>query len=190
MSAELPTLPFKNQRAFAAWLKKNHARAPGLWLKLAKKGFRPSVTYAEAVEEALCYGWIDGQGKRFDDAWWLQKFTPRTARSIWSKINRDKAQELIRAGRVQPAGLAAIEAAKQNGRWDAAYDSQRTASVPADFQAELDSHPKAQAFFATFNSANRYAITFRLQNAKKAETRARRIEQFIDMLEKGEKLHP
>jgi uncharacterized protein YdeI (YjbR/CyaY-like superfamily) len=187
---DLPILPFKTQSAFGAWLKKNHAQSPGVWLKLAKKGAGPSVTYAQALEEALCYGWIDGQKKPFDDAWWLQKFTPRGARSIWSKINRDKAQALIAAGRVQPAGLAAIEAAKKNGRWAAAYDSQRNAALPDDFQAELDRRPKARAFYATLNSVNRYAIIFRLGSAKKPETRARRMQQFIDMLENGEKLYP
>jgi len=187
---ELPILPFKTQRAFGAWLKKNHSEAPGLWLKLAKAGRGPSVSYAEALEEALCYGWIDGQKKAFDDDWWLQKFTPRGPRSIWSKVNRDKALALVSSGRMQPAGLAAIEAAKKNGRWDAAYDSQRTASLPADFQAELDRRPKAKAFYATLDSANRYAIHFRLHNAKKPETRARRMQQFLEMLEKGEKLHP
>jgi uncharacterized protein YdeI (YjbR/CyaY-like superfamily) len=187
---DLPLLPFKTQRAFGSWLKKNHAQSPGLWLKLAKKGANPSVTYAQALEEALCYGWIDGQKNPFDEHWWLQKFTPRGPRSIWSKINRDKALALIAAGLMQPAGLAAIEAAKKNGRWEAAYDSQRTAALPDDFQAELDRRPKAKAFYATLNSVNRYAIIFRLSSAKKPETRARRMQQFIDMLENGEKLYP
>jgi uncharacterized protein YdeI (YjbR/CyaY-like superfamily) len=187
---DLPTLAFKNQAAWGAWLKKNHARAPGLWLKIGKKSAGPSVTYAEALEEALCYGWIDGQKKPLDDAWWLQKFGPRGPRSPWSKINRDKAEALLQAGRVQPAGLAAIEAAKRNGRWGAAYASQRTAVAPADFLAELERHPQAQAFYATLNRLNRYAITHRVEGAKKPETRARRIQKFIAMLEKGEKLHP
>ena len=161
----LPLIPFKTPRAFAAWLKKNHAASAGLWLKIAKKGSGPSITYAEALDEALCYGWIDGQKKPFDDDGWLQKFTRRGPRSIWSQINRDKALALIAAGRVQPAGLAAIEAAKQNGRWEAAYASQRTAELPADFQAELDRRPRAKAFYASLNSVNRYAIKFRLHNA-------------------------
>src|SRR5690242_12050749 len=131
MPADLPILPFKTQRAFGAWLKKNHAQSPGVWLKLAKQGSRASLTYAQALEEALCYGWIDGQKKAFDDEWWLQKFTPRGPRSLWSKINREKAQALLSAGRMQPAGLAAIETARQNGRWETAYESQRTASLPA-----------------------------------------------------------
>jgi len=137
----------------------------------------------------LCYGWIDGQGKGLDESAWLQKFTPRGPRSIWSKINRTKAMELIESGRMKPAGLAAIDRAKKNGQWTAAYDSHSTATVPDDFQAALDQHPKAKAFFATLDSTNRYAILFRLQTAKKAETRARRIEQFIGMLEKHEKIH-
>src|SRR5215831_20660177 len=134
---DLPTLSFKDPKAWAAWLKKNHAKAPGLWLKLAKKTDKPALTYAQALDEALCWGWIDGQKKPFDEAWWLQKFTPRGPRSVWSKINRDKAQALTAAGRMQPAGLAAVEAAKKNGRWEAAYESQRTAGVPADLQAAL-----------------------------------------------------
>jgi uncharacterized protein YdeI (YjbR/CyaY-like superfamily) len=188
--AELPVLSFKTQRAWAAWLKKNHARSAGVWLKLARKGAGPSLTYAQAVEEALCYGWIDGQAKPLDDTAWLQRYTPRRPRSPWSKINRAKAEALLAAGRLQPAGLAAIEAAKVDGRWAAAYDSPAAASVPDDLQAELDRRPRAKAFFASLNSANRYAITYRLQNAKKPETRARRLAQFVDMLERGEKLHP
>jgi uncharacterized protein YdeI (YjbR/CyaY-like superfamily) len=142
------------------------------------------------VEVALCYGWIDGQEKGLDESAWLQKFTPRGSRSIWSKINRTKADELIKNGRMQPAGLAAIDRAKQNGQWEAAYDSHRTATVPNDLQAALNHHPKAKSFFATLDSANRYAILWRLQTAKKAETRARRIEQFVTMLENHEKIHP
>jgi|SRR5579859_298477 len=188
--AELTILSFKTQRAWAAWLKKNHARSTGVWLKLAKKGAGPSLTYAQAVEESLCYGWIDGQAKPLDDTAWLQRYTPRRPRSPWSKINRAKAEALLAAGRLQAAGLAAIEAAKADGRWAAAYDSPAAASVPDDLQAELDRRPRAKAFFASLNSANRYAITYRLQNAKKPETRARRLAQFVDMLERGEKLHP
>ncbi len=189
--AELPVKLFKSQKEWATWLDKQHAKSAGVWLKLAKKDAKlKSVTSAEAVEVALCYGWIDGQGKGLDESAWLQKFTPRGPRSIWSKINRTKALALIKSGRMQPAGLVAIELAKKNGRWAAAYDSHRTATVPEDFQAELDKNPKAQAFFQTLSSANRYAILFRLQTAKKAETRARRITQFIHMLEQHEKIHP
>ncbi len=148
-----------------------------------------SLSYAEALEIALCYGWIDGQKKSYDELTWLQKFTPRGARSIWSTINREKAGELIRNGQMKPAGLKAIERAKENGQWEAAYDSQSKITLPEDFQAELDKHTKAKAFFTTLNSANRYAILFRLQTARKPETRAKRLQQFIVMLEKHEKLH-
>ena len=190
-SNELPMKLFKSQKAWTTWLDKNHTRSAGVWLQIAKKtGQLKTVTYAEAVEVALCYGWIDGQGKGLDESAWLQKFTPRGPRSIWSKINRAKAEELIKNGQMKPAGLAAIDQAKKNGQWDRAYDSHRTATVPADLQAALDRNPKAKAFFATLDSANRYAILWRVQTAKKTETRARRIAQFVAMLEKHEKLHP
>ncbi|MBA3712461.1 MAG: YdeI/OmpD-associated family protein [Pyrinomonadaceae bacterium] len=187
---DLPVLLFAEQKDWANWLDKNLATASGVWLRLAKKtaGIQ-SVSYAEALEVALCYGWIDGQTKSYDEQSWLQKFTPRRAKSIWSKINREKAQELIKSGRMKPAGREAVESAKRDGRWDAAYDSPSAASVPSDFQAALDKSAKATAFFATLDKKNRYAILFRIQTAKKAETRARRIEQFIEMLEKNEKLH-
>lgn len=187
---ELPVLPFASKQDFASWLDRNHASAKGLWLQLAKKASgAASVTYPEAVEVALCYGWIDGQKKSQDEAAWLQKFTPRGPRSIWSVINREKAQQLIASGQMKPAGLAAIESAKKDGRWDAAYDSPKRATVPADFQAALERCPKAHAFFQTLNSSNRYALLFRLQTAKRPETRARRIEQFVQLLERNEKLH-
>lgn len=182
---------FEHQKDWEAWLDQNHAASSGLWLRLAKKASGlNSVSYAEAVEVALCYGWIDGQTKSYDESSWLQKFTPRGAKSIWSKINREKAQKLIESGQMKPAGLKAIEAAKQDGRWEAAYDSPSRAIVPSDFQAELDKNAQAKAFFATLNSTNRYAILHRIQTAKKAETRTKRIEQFIRMLEKHEKLYP
>ena len=190
-ASELPIMPFATQADWAAWLDQQHAASAGVWLKLFKKNSGiPSMTYAEAVEVALCYGWIDGQKNGFDDQAWLQKFTPRGAKSTWSKINREKVQKLIEAGRMQPAGLAEIERAKQDGRWEAAYDSQSKATIPADFQAELDQNAAARDFFATLNSANRYAMLFRIQTAKKPETRARHIRRFIEMLEKHEKLHP
>jgi uncharacterized protein YdeI (YjbR/CyaY-like superfamily) len=190
-STDLPILPFTSKKKWADWLAKQHDKSTGLWLKLAKKGSEiPSVTYDEALDVALCYGWIDGQKKGFDDKCWLQKFTPRGPKSIWSKINIGKVEKLIRSGGMKPAGLKAIEAAKQDGRWDAAYESQKSISVPDDFQAALDENPKAKAFFATLNSVNRYAILFRIHNAKKAETRTRRIRQFVEMLESGEKLYP
>jgi uncharacterized protein YdeI (YjbR/CyaY-like superfamily) len=189
--SDLPIKLFEHQKDWAAWLKKNHAASTGLWLQVAKKASGiQSVSYDEAVETALCYGWIDGQKQSYDDQSWLQKFTPRGAKSIWSKINREKATKLIENGRMKPAGLKAIESAKQDGRWEAAYDSHSTATVPGDFQAALDQNPKAKAFFATLNSANRYAILWRVQTAKKAETRTKRIQQFIGMLENHEKLHP
>jgi len=187
---EFPTLLFAKQEDWLDWLRKNHAQSSGVWLKLAKKASASqSVSYALALEIALCYGWIDGQKKPYDESFWLQKFTPRGAKSIWSKINKAKAGELIKSGRMKPAGLNAVERAKQDGRWDAAYDSPSASTVPADFQARLNKSAKAKAFFATLNSANRYAILFRIQTAKKAETRARKIEQFIEMLERKEKLH-
>jgi uncharacterized protein YdeI (YjbR/CyaY-like superfamily) len=189
-AAEYPTKLFKTQQAWTTWLDKNHTKSSGVWLQIAKKtGDLKSVSYAEAVEVALCYGWIDGQGKGLDESAYLQKFTPRGPRSIWSKINVAKAEALIKSGRMQPAGLAAIDRAKQNGQWEAAYDSHRTATVPADLQDALDQNPKAQAFFATLDGANRYAILWRVQTAKKPETRARRITQFVTMLENHEKIH-
>ncbi len=188
---DLPVILFETQQDWAAWLDEHHAEAPGIWLRLAKKAAPlQSLSYTEALDVALCYGWIDGQKKSYDESSWLQKFTPRGSQSIWSKVNRENAQALIQSGHMQPAGLAAIERARQNGRWAAAYDSQRNATVPDDFQAALDSHPGAKAFFATLDSRNRYAILFRLQTAKKAETRTRRIQQFIHMLEQHEKLYP
>jgi uncharacterized protein YdeI (YjbR/CyaY-like superfamily) len=173
------------------WLDEQHQATPGVWLRLAKKGAAlHSVSYAEAIDVALCYGWIDGQAKRDDESSWLQKFTPRGPKSIWSKVNREKVERLIRNGHMQPAGLRAVERAKQDGRWDAAYDSPKNAMVPSDFQLALDSNPAANAFFVTLNSRNRFAILFRIQTAKKTETRAKRIQQFIDMLIKQEKLYP
>ena len=186
-SIDLPILPFESQQKFSDWLTEHHNQSEGLWLKLAKKGADiPSVTYDEAVESALCYGWIDGQKRGFDEKFWLQKFTPRRSKSIWSKINREKAERLIASGEMQPAGLAAVELAKQDGRWESAYDSQRTITVPEDFQAELDKNAKAKAFFGTLTSAKRYSFLFRIQTAKKPQTRERRIHQFIEMLQRGE----
>jgi uncharacterized protein YdeI (YjbR/CyaY-like superfamily) len=188
---ELPVMLFAQQSDWADWLDQHHAESPGVWLRIAKKSSDlQSVSYAEAIDVALCYGWIDGQSKKYDESSWIQKFTPRGPRSIWSKVNREKVTALIESGRMQPAGLAAIERAKQNGQWDAAYDAPSKATVPSDLQAELDKHPQASAFFATLNSQNRYAILFRIQTAKKPETRARRIQQFIEMLERNEKIYP
>src|SRR5262249_19978198 len=161
---ELPVMLFEHQQGWAAWLDKNHAASSGVWLRIAKKasGIK-SVSYDEAVEEALCYGWIDGQKKSYDESSWLQKFTPRGIKSIWSKINRGKAEKIIKNRQMKQAGREAVERAKKDGRWDAAYDSHSTAAVPGDFQAELDKNSKAKAFFATLNSQNRYAILFRIQ---------------------------
>ena len=189
-SAELLTLSFASKQKWADWLTKQHDKSAGVWLKLAKKDSGiASVTYEEALDVALCYGWIDGQKKGFDDKYWLQKFTPRGPKSIWSKINTEKAERLIASRAMKPAGLKAVEAAKQDGRWDAAYSSQRNIAVPDDFQAALNRNGKAKTFFQTLNSANRYAILFRIQTAKKPETRARHIQKFVEMLERGEKIH-
>jgi len=189
-NTDIPILVFAKQGDWATWLGKNHAKSSGVWLRLSKKTSDiRSLSYVEALETALCYGWIDGQKNSYDEQSWLQKFTPRRPKSIWSKINRTKVQELIKNGSMKPAGLKAVESARQDGRWDAAYDSPGGASVPSDFEARLNKNAKAKAFFATLDRANRYAILFRIQTAKKPETRARRIEQFIQMLEKNEKLH-
>jgi uncharacterized protein YdeI (YjbR/CyaY-like superfamily) len=181
---------FKNAKAFETWLKKHHASSDGLWLQIAKRGAdAPSVTYAEAVEIALCWGWIDGQKKGLDDQHFLQRFTPRRARSVWSKVNVEKVAALIAAGRMQAPGLAQVDAAKADGRWARAYDGARTSVVPDDLQAALDAQPPAKAFFATLNASNRYAVLWRVQTAVKPETRARRIEQLVDMLARGEAIH-
>ncbi len=148
-----------------------------------------TVDYAQALDVALCFGWIDGQVSRFDETYYLQRFTPRTKRSKWSKINREHIARLTREGRMRPAGLAAVEAAKTDGRWDAAYDSPSTATVPDDLQAELDASPQAAAFFATLSSANRYAILYQIADAKRPDTRARRIAKYVGMLERGETVH-
>jgi uncharacterized protein YdeI (YjbR/CyaY-like superfamily) len=188
--AELEVLFCESIDNWSTWLEANHAVCPGVWLRLAKKTAPfHSVSYAEALEVALCYGWIDGQSKKYNDNSWLQKFTPRAHKSLWSKVNREKVAGLIASGRMQPAGLAEVERAKADGRWDAAYDPASRAQVPDDFQVQLDKHPAAQEFFATLNSQNRYAILCRIQTAKKAETRTRRIQQFIEMLERHEKIY-
>ncbi|HEX9133447.1 MAG TPA: YdeI/OmpD-associated family protein [Ktedonobacteraceae bacterium] len=190
-SDQLQVMPFETQQDWEAWLKEHHTDTKGIWLKLAKKAARtPSISYAEALDSALCYGWIDGQKAPFDDKYWLQKFTPRGARSIWSKVNCDKATALIADGRMQPAGLRQVELAKSDGRWEAAYESQSRITVPGDFQSELDNNPRAKEFFSTLDSGNRYAVLFRIQAAKKPETRSARIKKFIEMLSQHQKLHP
>ncbi|EAY65628.1 conserved hypothetical protein [Burkholderia cenocepacia PC184] len=184
-------LTFASQAEWESWLGQNGGTSTGAWLRFAKKGAgQRTVTYEEAVESALCHGWIDGQKKAESEQYWLQRFTPRSAKSIWSKINKDKAEALIVAGRMRPAGLREIERAKQDGRWEAAYTSASNSIVPDDLQAALDANPKAAKFFATLNSRNRYAILFRIQHARKPETRARKIAEFIDMLKRGETFHP
>lgn len=189
-TGDLPIVFFADASTFDTWLAKNHATSRGAWLKLSKKGAAvTSLTYNEAVELALIWGWIDSQKGRFDETAYILKFTPRGPRSIWSKINRDKATALIAEGRVKPSGLAEIENAKKNGRWDAAYDSQSKAAIPEDLARALAANPRAEAFFATLNSVNRYAVLFRIHNVKKAETRARKIAQYVDMLARHEKLH-
>jgi uncharacterized protein YdeI (YjbR/CyaY-like superfamily) len=190
MADELPVHLFATPAELETWLEENHGSSQGVWLKIAKKGANePSVTYAEALELALCFGWIDSQKRGFDDRHFLQRFTPRRPRGRWSKINREKAERLIDAGKIRPAGLAEVEAAKADGRWEAAYEGQRRAVVPPDLQRELDANPKAAAFFASLDSANRYAIVYRLDDAKKPETRERRLRKFVAMLERGEKIH-
>lgn len=190
MAADLPILLFSSPTDLEVWLEENHAGSEGLWLKIAKKGSGvESVSYAEALELALCFGWIDSQKRGFDERFFLQRFTPRRPRGKWSQINRDKAEGLIASGAMRPAGLVEVEAAKGDGRWDAAYAGQRTAEVPADLQRELDGNDAAREFFATLDSANRYAILYRLEEAKKPETREHRLRKFVDMLERGEKIH-
>jgi uncharacterized protein YdeI (YjbR/CyaY-like superfamily) len=184
------SLSLPDPAAWTNWLAANHDQSPGVWLRLAKKGCTSiSLFYAEALEAALCHGWIDGQKRPENDRTWLQRFTPRGKKSIWSKINREKALALIEGGRMHPAGLREVERAKADGRWDAAYEGQRTATVPADLQAALDQNPRARDFFATLRGANRYAVLFRIQNAKKPETRARKIAQFVTMLENHQTFH-
>jgi len=189
-SAELPILPFANKKKWMDWLAKLHDKSSGAWLKIGKKDSGiSSVTYEEALDVALCYGWIDGQKKGFDDQYWLQKFTPRGPKSIWSKINTEKAERLIASGEMKPSGLKAMELARQDGRWDAAYASQKNITIPEDFQAALDKNKKAKTFFATLKSAERYSFLFRIHNSKKPEMRAKRIQQFVEMLARGEKIH-
>ncbi|HEU0019596.1 MAG TPA: YdeI/OmpD-associated family protein [Thermoleophilaceae bacterium] len=189
-SDDLPILPFPSQAAWETWLEENHSDAQGLWLKIAKKASGiETVTYVEALEIALCFGWIDGQRGRFDDEWFVQRFTPRRARSRWSQINRDKVERLIADGRMRPAGLREVERAKEDGRWEAAYASQSKIEVPDDLQRALDANSAAKEFFGTLDSANRYAVLYRIHDAKRATTRSRRIEQFVAMLARGEKIH-
>jgi uncharacterized protein YdeI (YjbR/CyaY-like superfamily) len=190
-SDALPTIAFASQAKWRAWLATQHATAPGVWLEIAKKGSGiSSVSYAEAIETALCFGWIDGQKAAVDDVCWRQRFTPRARHSRWSKINREKATALLERGEMQPAGLREIEAARADGRWDAAYAGQRSMAVPDDLLAALAPNARARAFFETLDRANRYAVLYRIHDAKRPETRRARIEKFVAMLEEHRTLHP
>lgn len=193
MSAPIdrPIIPFPSQEAWEAWLSQQDMTSGGVWMKLAKKGSGiASVTYAEAVEVALCYGWIDGQAKRLDDDYYLQRFTPRRTHSRWSKINRGKAEKLIANGAMKTAGMAEVERARADGRWDAAYDAPSTATVPDDLRIELEKNDRARGFFESLDATNRYAVLHRIQDAKRPETRSRRIEKFVAMLSREEKIYP
>jgi uncharacterized protein YdeI (YjbR/CyaY-like superfamily) len=189
--ADLPVLGFADAATLESWLAQQHASSPGFWLKIAKKGSGATgVSYQEALDVALCYGWIDGQKGALDDEHWLQRFTPRKPGSRWSKINTEKAAELIAAGRMRPAGMHEVELAREDGRWDAAYAGQRSMAVPEDLERELAGNEAARAFFATLSGANRYAILYRIADAKRPETRARRIAKYVAMLAAHETIHP
>lgn len=187
----LEIIGFESAEEFERWLTENHDSSPGIWLKLRKKA--PGVValdYPQALESAICFGWIDGQKRGLDDSFWLQRFTPRKARSKWSKINRDKATALTEQGRMRPPGLAEVERARADGRWEAAYESWGSAQVPEDLAQALAANPAAAEFFATLDSQNRYAVLYRIHDAKRPETRARRIEKFVAMLAEHQKLRP
>ena len=188
---DLPILLFIDQPAFEVWLTDHQFDEKGIWIKLAKKGSGiTSIDYVGAVETALCYGWIDSQAASFDDKYYLQKFSPRTAKSKWSKLNTEKAEALIASGKMQPSGFRQVELAKADGRWDAAYDPQSQITIPDDFQATLNLNPKAKEFFSTLNSLNRYAILHRIQITRKPETRAAHIKKYVDLLARNEKIYP
>jgi uncharacterized protein YdeI (YjbR/CyaY-like superfamily) len=185
-----PVLAFADGQAWEAWLCDHHGTAEGVWVKVGRAGGTDrSVTYDEVVEGALVYGWIDGQKRALDERFWLQRVTPRRARSAWSRRNRAWAERLAAEGRLAPAGVREVERAQADGRWERAYDGPRTATVPDDLRRELDRHPRAGAFFAALDSANRYAVLYRVQTAHRPETRARRIATLVAMLDRGEKLH-
>lgn len=186
-----PVLLFEGPGEWEAWLEENHAAAPGVWLRLGKKGAGlRTLTYEEALDAALCWGWIDGQKRSWDAVSWIQKFTPRRPRSTWSRVNTGKVARLTESGRMRPPGLREVERAKADGRWDAAYDSPRNATVPDDLRAALDASPAARDAFAALSGANRYAVLWRVQTARKPETRAKRIRDLVAMLERGETPHP
>src|SRR4051812_4941640 len=191
IAKDLPVLSFATASAWSKWLATHHASSRGLWLKIAKK--KPgskSLTYSEAIDGALAWGWIDGQKAAFNESWWLQRFTPRTARSPWSKINRAKADRLIAAGTMAAPGLAEVERAKRDGRWERAYDGARSSNVPEDLAAAFARNARARVFFETLDGANRYAILYRVQTAKKPETRAERIRRFVALCARHETIHP
>ncbi|MCJ9430166.1 YdeI/OmpD-associated family protein [Kordiimonas marina] len=190
MTDNYPTETFKTAAAWRQWLTKHHAASAGIWVRIFKKHTNTeTVSYAEALDEALCFGWIDGQKAKYDDESWLQKFTPRRPKSVWSKRNREHVERLVKEHRMTPAGLAEVEAAKKDGRWDSAYDAASTMEVPEDFITELKEDETAYAFFKTLNKANTYSIAWRLQTAKKPETRQRRKTQLLELLKAGKKLH-
>jgi uncharacterized protein YdeI (YjbR/CyaY-like superfamily) len=187
----LPILSFSSEVEWRAWLQEHHTSAAGVWISIAKKATGiDSVRYPEVLEHAICFGWIDGRRERFDEVRFLQRFTPRRPRSPWSKINREKAERLAAEGLMAPAGLEEVRRATADGRWERAYASQRTAAVPEDLRRELDARPAAAAAFSTLSSQNRYAILYRLDQARRPETRARRLTEYVRMLEAGETLHP
>jgi uncharacterized protein YdeI (YjbR/CyaY-like superfamily) len=187
----LPVMTFESTDAWDAWLADHHDGSPGLWLKIAKKGAAGrTISYSDALDVALCHGWIDGQKGRHDDEYWLQRFTPRKPGSNWSKINTERAAALIESGRMRPAGLHEVERAQVDGRWEQAYESQSRVTVPEDLARALAANERARAFFATLDSANRYAILYRIGTAKKPETRAKRIDTFVAMLSEHKKIHP
>jgi uncharacterized protein YdeI (YjbR/CyaY-like superfamily) len=191
MTTDIEPMLFASREAFARWLADHHASSDGIWLQHAKKGAPvPSVTYQEALEVALCFGWIDGQKRSLDASHYLQRWTPRRPRSLWSKVNRDKVLRYIEEGKMQPSGLAEIERAQRDGRWDAAYDSSSTATVPPELLAAFDDHPGAAAFFATLNAQQRYAVLFRVQTARKPETKLRKALEYAAMLARHEAPHP
>ncbi|MEP7023791.1 MAG: YdeI/OmpD-associated family protein [Actinomycetota bacterium] len=190
-SDSLPVISFESGDAWESWLATEHASAAGIWLKIAKKGSStPTVSYADAVAVALCFGWIDGQKGKLDDDFWLQRFTPRKRGSSWSRINTDKATELIECGRMRPAGQAEVDQARADGRWAAAYASPAVITVPGDLAAELARNPVAQAFFDTLSKGNRYAILYRVTTARRPETRAQRIASYVQMLARHETQYP
>src|SRR5438309_2159506 len=191
MKEGLPRLLFRSAADWEEWLEENNAASEGVWIKIAKRGAEiESVRYPEVLESALCFGWIDGRRDALDERYFLQRFTPRRARSRWSRINRETAERLIAEGRMRPTGLAEVERARADGRWEAAYEGQRRSTVPDDLLRELDARPKAKAFFAKLSSQNRYAIVYRLEESKRPETRTRRLAKFVAMLEAGETIHP